>query len=82
MLNKSELPVDDDIERELAALVAAGYRCLRVSAPAARDWMSCARCLRDQTAMLVGQSGVGKSSLLRPLVPAQRRRDRRPDSRR
>jgi len=70
VLNKSELPVDGEIARELAAFSAAGYRCLRVSAQqeAAMDELSA--WLPDQTAMLVGQSGVGKSSLLRKLVPA------------
>ncbi len=70
VLNKSELPVDGEIARELAAFSAAGYRCLRVSAQqeAATDELSA--WLPDQTAMLVGQSGVGKSSLLRKLVPA------------
>lgn len=70
VLNKSELPVNGEIARELAAFSAAGYRCLRVSAQqeAATDELSA--WLPDQTAMLVGQSGVGKSSLLRKLVPA------------
>jgi len=70
VLNKSELPVDGEIARELAAFSAAGFRCLRVSAQqeAAMDELSA--WLPDQTAMLVGQSGVGKSSLLRKLVPA------------
>jgi ribosome biogenesis GTPase len=69
VLNKSELPIDAAIAQELAALSAAGYRCLRVSAlqPAALGELSAL--LPRQTAMLVGQSGVGKSSLLRQLVP-------------
>jgi ribosome biogenesis GTPase len=69
VLNKSELPVDADIERELANYHSAGYRCVRVSAqpPAATEPL--AELLPQQTAMLVGQSGVGKSSLLRQLVP-------------
>jgi ribosome biogenesis GTPase len=69
VLNKSELPVSAAIERELANYRGAGYRCLRVSAqqPAATEPL--AALLPQQTAMLVGQSGVGKSSLLRELVP-------------
>src|ERR1700676_463370 len=69
VLNKSELAVDADIEQEMANYSAAGYRCLRVSAqlPAAMGELSAL--LPQQTAMLVGQSGVGKSSLLRKLVP-------------
>src|SRR6202167_5795404 len=70
VLNKSELPVDADIAQELAAYTAAGYRCLRVSARQQSSMVELSACLPDQTAMLVGQSGVGKSSLLRQLVPA------------
>src|ERR1700728_1572667 len=70
VLNKSELPVDADIAQELAAFSAAGYRCLRVSAERQTAMDELSAWLPDQTAMLVGQSGVGKSSLLRKLVPA------------
>ena len=65
VLNKSELPVSAALERELANYRSAGYRCLRVSAqqPAATEPL--VQLLSQQTAMLVGQSGVGKSSLLR-----------------
>jgi ribosome biogenesis GTPase / thiamine phosphate phosphatase len=69
VLNKSELPIDPDIERELAGYAAAGYRCLRVSAVRHGELTGLSALLPRQTAMLVGQSGVGKSSLLRQLVP-------------
>jgi len=69
VLNKSELAIDSDIERELAAYGASGYRCLRVSALQAGALAGLSALLPGQTAMLVGQSGVGKSSLLRQLVP-------------
>jgi ribosome biogenesis GTPase len=69
VLNKSELPIDPDIERELAGYAAAGYRCLRVSAVRQGELTGLSALLPRQTAMLVGQSGVGKSSLLRQLVP-------------
>jgi ribosome biogenesis GTPase len=70
VLNKSELPVDADLEQELADFSAAGYRCLRVSAQQQSALDQLSGLLPRQTAMLVGQSGVGKSSLLRQLVPA------------
>jgi ribosome biogenesis GTPase / thiamine phosphate phosphatase len=69
VLNKSELPIDADIERELANYSAAGYRCLRVSALQLAALHELSALLPQHTAMLVGQSGVGKSSLLRQLVP-------------
>ena len=69
VLNKSELPIDADIEQELAAYGEAGYRCLRVSAQQQTALDALLAWLPQQTAMLVGQSGVGKSSLLRKLVP-------------
>jgi ribosome biogenesis GTPase len=69
VLNKSELAIDADIERELANYSVAGYRCLRVSALQHGAMAALSALLPQQTAMLVGQSGVGKSSLLRQLVP-------------
>jgi ribosome biogenesis GTPase len=69
VLNKSELAIDPDIERELAGYGAVGYRCLRVSALRQGVLAGLSALLPRQTAMLVGQSGVGKSSLLRQLVP-------------
>ena len=69
VLNKSELAIDAAIERELASYSAAGYRCLRVSALQQAAMAALSALLPQQTAMLVGQSGVGKSSLLRQLVP-------------
>ncbi|MFI4865636.1 MAG: ribosome small subunit-dependent GTPase A [Steroidobacterales bacterium] len=69
VLNKSELAIDADIERELASYSAAGYRCLRVSTLQQNAIAALSALLPQQTAMLVGQSGVGKSSLLRQLVP-------------
>ncbi len=68
VLNKSELPLGAQIESELASYGSAGYQCLRVSAQCATT-APLAALLPQQTAMLVGQSGVGKSSLLRQLVP-------------
>jgi ribosome biogenesis GTPase len=69
VLNKNELAIDTAIERELANYSAAGYRCLRVSALQHGAMAALSALLPQQTAMLVGQSGVGKSSLLRQLVP-------------
>jgi ribosome biogenesis GTPase len=69
VLNKSELPIDAAIEQEMAHYSAAGYASLRVSAHEPGALQQLSALLPQQTAMLVGQSGVGKSSLLRQLVP-------------
>jgi ribosome biogenesis GTPase len=69
VVNKSELGIDDELRAELKAYAAAGY-----------DWTVCSVrsgegigalldiCAGSVTA-LVGQSGVGKSSLVRCLIP-------------
>jgi ribosome biogenesis GTPase len=69
VLNKSELPAPADMERELAAWGAAGVTVARVSAHAGDGLDALKALLSGQTSMLVGQSGVGKSSLLRALLP-------------
>jgi ribosome biogenesis GTPase len=68
VLNKCEL-ADEALRTELAAFTAAGYRCLEVSALHATGMTQLRESLVGHTAMLVGQSGTGKSSLLRALLP-------------
>jgi ribosome biogenesis GTPase len=68
LLNKCELP-DDPLREELRAWAAAGYRCLELSARLGAGIDELRACLAGQIAMLVGQSGSGKSSLLRALLP-------------
>jgi ribosome biogenesis GTPase len=69
LMNKAELSFDDAIRAELDALRAVGHRCLPVSAQTGLGLGELRALLRGQTSMLVGQSGVGKSSLLRALLP-------------
>jgi ribosome biogenesis GTPase len=69
VFNKSELPTNQDIEGELAAFAAAGLAVLRVSAHTDAGLNELRSQLSDRTSILVGQSGVGKSSLLRALLP-------------
>ncbi|HEX4052112.1 MAG TPA: ribosome small subunit-dependent GTPase A [Steroidobacteraceae bacterium] len=68
LLNKCEL-ADEALREELAVFAAAGYRCLELSSHAGIGIQTLREALVGQTAMLVGQSGTGKSSLLRVLVP-------------
>jgi ribosome biogenesis GTPase len=69
VLNKMELGIDEHLQRELGVYKAAGY-----------DWLACSRrtgegmdavlaACAGATTALVGQSGVGKSSLIGRLVP-------------
>lgn len=69
VLNKRELGMDGTLQTELDVYKAAGY-----------DWLACSTKTGDgmdavfaactgATTALVGQSGVGKSSLIRRLVP-------------
>ena len=69
VLNKSDLPLDAALELELAAYLQLGLEVLRVSAHNSTGLPALRALLHGQSAVLVGQSGVGKSSLLRALVP-------------
>jgi ribosome biogenesis GTPase len=70
LLNKSDLPLEATLAAELTSYEAAGYPSLKCSAVsgAGLDGLS-AILTPGSCAALVGQSGVGKSSILRHLVP-------------
>jgi ribosome biogenesis GTPase len=57
------------VSRELAAYAEAGYRHVVCSARELRGLDELMAALAGETAVLVGQSGVGKSSLVRALIP-------------
>lgn len=69
VLNKAELGIDAGLRAQLDSYAAAGYRCMAASAATGEgvDALLCA--CAGQLAALVGQSGVGKSSLVRRLAP-------------
>lgn len=69
LLNKADLPCPP--ETEAALEVYSGLACAmqRVSARNGWGFEELRALLRDRTSVLVGQSGVGKSSLIRMLVP-------------
>jgi ribosome biogenesis GTPase len=70
--NKNDLDSqkpDPEIVREIQNYVAAGYEFLSVSATTADSVELLSRELNGETGILVGQSGVGKSSLINRLVP-------------
>jgi ribosome biogenesis GTPase / thiamine phosphate phosphatase len=70
IVNKSELGIRAELQTELEAYKSAGYDWLACSTRDGGDGMDevLAACAGSITA-LVGQSGVGKSSLIRRLVP-------------
>ncbi|HET7175617.1 MAG TPA: ribosome small subunit-dependent GTPase A [Gammaproteobacteria bacterium] len=72
VLNKMDLVDEDDdggLSRRLAYLSGLGYPVYRVSAHDETGLDEFTAALEGHVSMLVGQSGVGKSSLLNTLVP-------------
>lgn len=70
VVNKHELGIDTDLGAELAAYAAAGYAAVRCSAHTGTGTDELLAALPDGAmAALVGQSGVGKSSLVARLLP-------------
>ena len=70
ILNKSELASDAGFARELEAYAAAGFAALHCSAATGAGMERLLAALAPGArAALVGQSGVGKSSLVRRLLP-------------
>ncbi|PWW14075.1 MULTISPECIES: small ribosomal subunit biogenesis GTPase RsgA [Pseudidiomarina] len=75
ILNKADLLTDIDadaaaeIQSALAMYQAIGYQVLQVSAKQAASLISLQQVLDDHVSIVVGQSGVGKSSLVNALLP-------------
>ncbi|HVY82919.1 MAG TPA: ribosome small subunit-dependent GTPase A [Steroidobacteraceae bacterium] len=69
VLNKRDLPVDPDLHAELSAYLAAGYSTIACSAREGDGIDELLGAAVGAVAALVGQSGVGKSSLIRRLIP-------------
>jgi len=69
VLNKRDLPMDDELRVALDAYEKAGYRTLTCSAKAGDGVDALIETNAGLVAALVGQSGVGKSSLVRRLIP-------------
>jgi ribosome biogenesis GTPase len=70
IVNKSDLGIDDALSAELAVYRAAGYGTITCSAETGLGVAELGAAVPPgAVAALVGQSGVGKSSLVRRLVP-------------
>ena len=73
IVNKSDLGLSAELAAELAVYAAAGYPALECSAKSGAAVAAIAAALAPGgLAALVGQSGVGKSSLVRELLPEAR----------
>ena len=73
-LNKSDLGCDEDTEARLQLYVELGYGILRCSASSGQNVGELLARLRGGTSVFVGQSGVGKTSLLNAIEPGLGRR--------
>jgi ribosome biogenesis GTPase len=72
VLNKTDLLKTDSLIPELLeGYENLGYRCIRVSANSGKQLSALREFLAGQTSVLVGQSGVGKSSLIQALLPKE-----------
>lgn len=70
VINKSDLAdADSDVHGIATDYRHLGYDVLSVSAETGSGIAGLSRHITDQTCVLVGQSGVGKSSLLNRLIP-------------
>jgi ribosome biogenesis GTPase / thiamine phosphate phosphatase len=70
IVNKSDLGIEPDLTAELDAYAAAGFPAIACSAASGAGMALLVSTLGPGTrAALVGQSGVGKSSLVRRLLP-------------
>jgi ribosome biogenesis GTPase / thiamine phosphate phosphatase len=69
IVNKSELGISNTLRTELEAYARAGYALIECSVKAGQGINTLLENCAGETAALVGQSGVGKSSLVRKLVP-------------
>jgi len=71
-LNKNDLLQPDttrDFDRDFAVYEEIGYPLIRISAKYAHGLDPLIQQLQGETSILVGQSGVGKSSLVNALLP-------------
>ena len=65
--NKYDLAADEDVEYRLSDWENIGYQVLRISARSGEGIPELAALLEDKLTAFVGQSGVGKSSLINVL---------------
>jgi ribosome biogenesis GTPase len=72
--NKADLPEPDSVESALTDYQRIGYATIRCSAKYDADVTATRELLRDGISIIVGQSGVGKSSLINRLLGGEQQR--------
>jgi ribosome biogenesis GTPase len=68
VVNKCDLALDPELEPQLAVFASLGYPVHRVGARGGEGLEALSAALANETSVLLGQSGVGKSSLIRRLT--------------
>jgi ribosome biogenesis GTPase len=74
VFNKVDLPATHTVDDVLDDYARIGYEAVRCSARTGHNVDAVARLLRDGISIIVGQSGVGKSSLINRLMEDDRQR--------
>jgi ribosome biogenesis GTPase len=74
VFNKSDLAVGDAVDKVLDDYARIGYATLRCSARNGSNIDAVAELMSDGVSIIVGQSGVGKSSLINGLLEDDRQR--------
>lgn len=69
LVNKCDLAPDVDLSALTESFETAGYPVLRCSAETGQGLDALTVILRNETSVFVGQSGVGKSSIIGRLIP-------------
>jgi len=72
--NKSDLPATSSLDEILADYVRIGYEVVRCSAKSGDNLESVCSLLSNGVSIIVGQSGVGKSSLINRLLGDEQQR--------
>jgi ribosome biogenesis GTPase len=74
VFNKSDLPEGESVDKVLEDYTRIGYRTVRCSAKTGQNIDAVTGLLRGGVSIIVGQSGVGKSSLINRLLQHARQR--------